>query len=81
MNGDGSPIAGNACWRLVIIKRFCAWIQCVDGATAVEYGLLAGGVSLTLISLIFAFGDDLHFFFEQILISMDAAVARANSTG
>lgn len=38
-----------------------------DGATAIEYGLIAAGVSLAIAAAVFAFGDTLNdLFFSQL---------------
>lgn len=45
-----------------------------DGATAIEYGLIAGGISLAIVAALFAFGDQLRGVFESMESSMaDAA--------
>lgn len=36
-----------------------------EGATAIEYGLIAGGIALAIIGAVFAFGDDLRGLFEN----------------
>ena len=45
------------------IRRF--WRD-EDGATAVEYALIAGLVAIALIGALTAFGEDLGSFFERI---------------
>ena len=42
---------------MIKLKRFR---ECKKGATAVEYGLLAAGISLAIVVAVFAFGDDLE---------------------
>ena len=37
-----------------------------DGATAIEYGLLAAGISLLILAAVFAFGADLSALFEGL---------------
>ena len=33
------------------------------GATAIEYGLIAAGISLAIVAAVYAFGDDLNALF------------------
>ena len=37
-----------------------------DGATAIEYGLIAAGIAVAIIAAIFALGDTLSNFFNDI---------------
>lgn len=37
-----------------------------SGATAIEYGLIAGGISLGIVAALFAFGDDLAEIFDSM---------------
>ena len=47
-----------------------AWIEAYlkdeEGATAIEYGLIAGGISLAIVAAVFAFGNDLSDVFNTI---------------
>lgn len=55
-----------------MIKHFWKqWCARQDGATAIEYVLLAAGVSLAIIGTIFLFGDHLYDFMDglQVLFS------------
>ncbi len=38
----------------------------VRGATAIEYGLLVGGIALSIIAVVFLIGDDLATLFQSI---------------
>ena len=38
----------------------------VRGVTAIEYGLLVGGIALSIIAVVFLIGDDLAAVFESI---------------
>lgn len=42
-----------------LIARIQAYMQSEEGATAIEYGLIAGGISLAIVAALFAFGDQL----------------------
>jgi len=37
-----------------------------SGATAIEYGLIAGGISVAIIALVFSIGSTLQGFFTTI---------------
>ena len=37
-----------------------------DGATAIEYGLIAAGIAVAIIAAVFALGDDIKNFFTGI---------------
>lgn len=56
------------------MKRIFAWLQSRDGATAVEYGLIMGGISLVIMAAVFLMGDDLQTIFST-MASKAASVA------
>jgi pilus assembly protein Flp/PilA len=37
-----------------------------DGATAIEYGLIAAGIAVAIIAAVFALGDDIKNFFTGV---------------
>jgi pilus assembly protein Flp/PilA len=37
-----------------------------SGATAIEYGLIAAGIAVAIIAAVFALGDDIKGFFEEV---------------
>lgn len=39
--------------------RFYSYRHSNEGATAIEYALIASGVALAILTAVFAFGDDL----------------------
>lgn len=47
-------------------RRFLSWKQSCRGATAIEYGLIVGGISVTLMATISVMGDDLLSIFTSI---------------
>lgn len=53
-----------------------AYLKNEDGATAIEYGLIAAGISLAIVALVFAFGDELRNVFTAMDTAMEGAVAR-----
>ncbi|MGB0748449.1 MAG: Flp family type IVb pilin [Magnetospiraceae bacterium] len=48
----------------------------VDGATAIEYGLIAAGISIVIVVVVFALGDQLDATFSTI----NSALAGAGGT-
>lgn len=47
---------------------FCvkSWLEQDDGATAVEYGLMAAGIALAIAVAVFALGDTIIGMFDDI---------------
>lgn len=61
-----------------IIAKMQAFLADKNGATAIEYGLIAGGISLAIVAAVFAFGDDLGTLFDTIATSMENASANVD---
>ena len=49
--------------RLTDLKEF---YRDKSGATAIEYGLIAAGIAVAIIGAVFALGDDIKGFFEDV---------------
>ena len=49
--------------RLTDLKAF---YRDKSGATAIEYGLIAAGIAVAIIAAVFALGDDIKGFFEEV---------------
>lgn len=49
-----------------------------DGATAIEYGLIAAAIAVAIIAAAFAVGDDLSNLFNTIASNVSSAQAGAN---
>jgi len=47
-----------------IIAKFQAWKYETDGATAIEYGLIAAGIAVGISAVVFTFGDNLRDMFQ-----------------
>lgn len=60
--------------KLLALKD--AYIKDIQGATAIEYGLIAAGISLAIVAAVFTFGDDLVIVFDEMETSMEDAVTR-----
>ena len=62
-----------------LLAKIHAYVANEDGATAIEYGLIAGGISLAIVAAVFAFGDDLQTVFETMSGAMSSAAAEITS--
>lgn len=62
-----------------LLAKFQAYRMSEEGATAIEYGLIAGGISLAIVAAVFAFGDDLENVFETIGNAMNAAAGQVET--
>ena len=47
-------------------SRVVRLVKNTDGATAIEYGLIAAGIAVAIIAAVFALGDDIKNFFTGI---------------
>jgi pilus assembly protein Flp/PilA len=61
-----------------IVAKIQGYLLSKDGATAIEYGLIAGGISLAIVAAVFAFGDDLENLFGTIGDAMNNAEGRVD---
>jgi pilus assembly protein Flp/PilA len=50
--------------KMIALKE--AYLKNEDGATAIEYGLIAAGIGLAISVVVFLLGDDLVAMFESI---------------
>lgn len=46
-----------------LIAKLVAFIEGPDGATAIEYGLIAGGIALAIVVVLVVLGSDLNTVF------------------
>lgn len=54
-----------------------AYLRNEDGATAIEYGLIAAGISLAIVAVVFTFGGQLEATFNTMEDKMVEANANA----
>lgn len=52
-----------------------AWARCEDGATAIEYGLIAAGIAVTISAVVFTFGEQLVSMFQDMGGKIEDAAA------
>ena len=57
--------------KLLAFKE--AYLTNNDGATAIEYGLIAAGVSVAIVTIVFTLGDNIEATFTQISTAVGAA--------
>jgi len=62
---------------LKLLSYIQAYKNNEDGATAIEYGLLAAFISLAIIAAVIAFGEDLAGLFEGLSTALTGAGAGA----
>ena len=55
---------------LKLFAQITSYVKNEDGATAIEYGLIAAGISLAIVAAVYAFGDDLNALFEGLSTSL-----------
>jgi len=55
--------------KLIALKN--AYMNNEDGATAIEYALIAAGISLAVVAAVFAFGDQLEVLFDGLTGALD----------
>lgn len=55
--------------KLLALKN--AYLKDENGATAIEYALLAAGISLAIVAGVFAFGDELEGLFSGLAGALD----------
>ncbi len=62
-----------------MIRTFIRFAKDEDGATAIEYGLIAALVSVAAIAALGAVGDSLVEIFEVVSSELDAAATAAQT--
>jgi pilus assembly protein Flp/PilA len=53
-------------------SRAVRLVKNTDGATAIEYGLIAAGIAVAIIAAVFALGDEVKNFFTGIQKQMQS---------
>lgn len=53
-----------------MVGKFFLWFKNVQGATAIEYGLIVAGISVVLMAVIFALGTDVTGTFQSIATAL-----------
>lgn len=58
-------------YKLLAMKD--AYLAKEEGATAIEYGLIAAGIALAISAAVLAFGDQLVLLFENMTTTLQSA--------
>jgi pilus assembly protein Flp/PilA len=58
--------------RLFLQHRIGSFMREESGATAIEYGLIAAGIALAIITAVFSLGDELETFFNGVTSQLNA---------
>lgn len=61
--------------KTLILNAYARFMANEEGATAIEYGLIAAGIAVAISAAVFAFGDDLNALFESLGDSLEPAAA------
>ncbi len=56
----------------VMTKFFKRLISEKDGATAIEYALIASGIALAIVTVVFLLGDTLLALYNDVLVALTA---------
>ena len=59
----------------LISKAQARFMKDDNGATAIEYGLIAAGISVVIAGVVFAFGQDLVALFESMRTDLATGTA------
>lgn len=58
---------------LKLVAKTKAWMMDQEGATAIEYGLIAAGIAVGISVAVFTFGDDLESLFGDLSDQLNEA--------
>lgn len=61
---------------LKIMSKVQAWKSAEEGATAIEYGLIAAGIAVAISAVVFTFGEDLAAMFSNMATEISGAKAQ-----
>jgi pilus assembly protein Flp/PilA len=53
------------------MSKFVAFLKNDSGATAIEYGLIAAGISVAIIAVVFGLGSDLNATFTSVMTALN----------
>jgi pilus assembly protein Flp/PilA len=77
-------LTGKTIRRRTKMYKVMAWMEAylkdVKGATAIEYALIAGGISVAIVSVVFLLGDEIEAVFTAITGAMTSATAEVESS-
>ena len=62
----GRHFGTNLEYMEITMQKLKSFLKNVDGATAIEYGLIAAGIAVVIIVVVFALGEELVETFETV---------------
>jgi pilus assembly protein Flp/PilA len=70
-----SVIAAVERFATAVVERAEAFRADASGATAIEYGLLAAGISLVIVGTVFALGETVNTAFDTVATALQTAAS------
>ena len=58
------------------MNNILKWLNSDEGATAIEYSFIAGGISIAILAAVFLLGDELGALFNAMSDSMASAAGK-----
>jgi len=58
------------------IKRLKAYLACHNGATAIEYALIAAGIGIVIVTMVYLAGDQVNGLFTLVRTAVADAATR-----
>jgi pilus assembly protein Flp/PilA len=65
----------------VLSTKILSFFLSDEGATAIEYGLIAGGIALAIVAVIFSLGTDVRTVFNTLGSTMQSVNSTAQASG
>ena len=59
-----------------LYTKYHTWKSSTEGATAIEYGLIAAGIAVAISAVVFTFGTDLAGLFTDMSTKVSGAKAQ-----
>jgi pilus assembly protein Flp/PilA len=60
----------------ILLTKYQAWKSSTEGATAIEYGLIAAGIAVAISAVVFTFGGELAGMFSDMSGKVKGAAAQ-----
>lgn len=61
-------------WLAIYCQAKAFWFS-ASGTTAIEYGLILGGIALAIVTIVFNLGEDVQVFYNEALAELFGAGA------
>ncbi|HTK84396.1 MAG TPA: Flp family type IVb pilin [Patescibacteria group bacterium] len=63
----------------ILPRKILSFLLSDEGATAIEYGLIAGGIALAIVAAVFSMGTDLKAVFNTLDTTMQTVASNAQT--